>query len=89
MEPSDDSEDDTNLTDVDKGTTTAELIEKAKRAGNIRNNPKTVNRAEDPDINKQAEHNKKRKVVEVVDDSVKTPEGPKRKKTKNSDIFPA
>ena len=86
-EPSDESEDELNLTDVEKVTSTIELIRKAIEAGNIRNNPKTGSGADNPDTNKQAESNKKRKGAETVDDSAKSPEGPKKKKSKNSDNF--
>ena len=80
--------DELNFTDMEKDTSTTELIRKAKEAGNIHSKPRTGSGAYNPDSNKQAESNRKRKGAETVDDSAKSPEGPKKKKSKKSDIFP-
>ena len=43
---------------------------KAKEAGNIHSNSRTGSRVDNPDTNKQAESNKKRKGAETVADNV-------------------
>ena len=80
VEPSDKSEDELNLMDVETDTSTTELIRKAKEAGN----PRTRSGADNPDPGKQAETNRKRKGAETVVDSAKSP-----RRNPKTDIFPA
>ena len=76
MEPaSDDS--DTNLTEVNPKTSTTDLIERAKRAGNTHNKSKPEERLDELVTNKQTDHNRKRKVSGAVDDSSNLLEGSK------------
>ena len=87
-EPSDESEEESDLSDVEEDANTSELIRRAKEAGNIRDNPRTSAGRGTPDPSKKAGPQKKRKGAETVVDSVKSPEGLKKKRSKNAEIFP-
>ena len=78
--PSDTSEEESVLSDVEGDVNTSELLRRAKEAGNIRDNPRTGSKKGGPVPRRVAEPHKRRKGAETVADSAKSPEGPKRKK---------
>ena len=54
----------------------------------MRDNPRTGSKKEGLVPSRVADPHKKRKGAETVADSDKSPEGPRKKKSKNSEIFP-
>ena len=73
---------------MEEEANTSELIRRAKEAGNICDSPRTGPKRGVPDSIRRAGPHRKRKGAETVADSVKSIEGPKKKKSKNSEIFP-
>ena len=88
LPPSDESDEESDLSDVEKDAKTSELIRRVKEAGNIHDNTRTGSGRGTSDPNKKAGPQKKRKGAETVVYSIRSPEGPKKKKSKNSEIFP-
>ena len=85
---SDESEDDSELTNVDPKITTSDLVDRAGRAGNIRNNqatPVTISNTVTIDDPPQSRKRKAQKSVSEVSQTTKNP----KRKLKNSDIFPS
>ena len=73
------------MTDVDPKTTTEELENRAKRAGNIHGKSNTGNKAPGYATSK---HDRKIIVSVTDDNNDNSSEGNKTKKTHNSEIFP-
>ena len=88
MHPSDTSEDESVLSDVEGNVDTSELMRRAKEAGNMLDNPRTGSKKGGPVPGRAAEQPKKRKGAMTAADSEKSPEGPRKKKSRNSEIFP-
>ena len=89
LEPdSDESEDDTELTNVSPETTTRDLVEKAKRAGNIRSSQVVSITNTNTRKSNEHPHPRKRKSNEGESEIPITNEISK-KKLRNSDLFPS
>ena len=85
---SDESKDDSKLTNVDPKINTSDLVERAKRAGNICNNQATPVPISNTVTIDDPPQSRKRKAQESVSEVSQTTENPKRK-LKNLDIFPS
>merc|ERR1712082_22713 len=89
LEPeSDESDDDTELTNVSPEATTRDLVEKAKRAGNIRSSQAVSITNTNSRTSNEHPHPRKRKSNEGESEIPNTNEIPK-KKLRNSELFPS
>merc|ERR1712082_4025 len=89
LEPeSDESDDDTELTNVSPEATTRDLVEKAKRAGNIRSSQVVSITNTNSRTSNEHPHPRKRKSNEGESEIPNTNEISK-KKLRNSDLFPS